>query len=103
MAHRICVNCPLYGQSNGRMRRLGSLSAQAVSRISRSLDDEVRRFQERRLRDDSVYLFFDGVTMKVKGAAGAKMRIVLCAYGIRSDGVRELLSFRKATAGSAAQ
>jgi putative transposase len=79
------------------------LSAQAVSRISRSLDDEVRRFQERRLCDDIVYMFFDGVTMKVKGPAGAKKRMVLCAYGIGLDGVRELLSFRQATAESAAQ
>ncbi len=79
------------------------LSAQAVSRISRTLDAEVRRFHNRPLCDDYVYLFLDGVTMKVKGAAGARKRMVLCAYGIRSDGVRELLSFRQATAESAAQ
>lgn len=79
------------------------LSAQAVSRISRSLDHEVRQFQERQLCDDYSYLFLDGVTMKVKGVAGAKKRMVLCAYGIKSDGVRELFSFRQATSESAAQ
>ena len=70
------------------------LSAQAVSRITRSLDAEVRRFHERRLVDFYEYLFLDGVTLKVKGAAGAKKRMVLCAYGIQADGVRELVSFR---------
>jgi putative transposase len=79
------------------------LSAQAVSRITRSLDAEVRRFHERKLVDFYQYLFLDGVTLKVKGAAEAKKRTVLCAYGIRADGVRELISFRLATAESAAQ
>jgi transposase-like protein len=79
------------------------LSAQAVSRITRSLDREVRRFQERRLSDDYRYLFLDGVTLKVKGAVGVKKKLVLCAYGIKSDGTRELISFRQGTAESEAQ
>lgn len=79
------------------------LSAQSVSRIVRSLDSEVRRFQERRLNDHYRYLFLDGVTIRVKGAGGAKKRMVLCAYGITVDGIRELVSFRQATAESAAQ
>ena len=79
------------------------LSAQAVSRITRSLDREVRRFQERRLNDDYRYLFLDGVTLKVKGAVGVKKKLVLCAYGINSDGTRELISFRQGTAESEAQ
>jgi putative transposase len=79
------------------------LSAQAVSRITRSLDTEVRCFHERRLPDSYLYLFLDGITLKVKGATGVKKRIVLCAYGIGTDGVRELVSFRQASAESAAQ
>jgi transposase-like protein len=79
------------------------LSAQAVSRISRSLDGEVRRFHEQRLADHYQYLFLDGVTLKVKGAVGAKKRLVLCAYSIRTDGVRQLISFRQAPSESEAQ
>jgi transposase-like protein len=79
------------------------LSAQAVSRITRSLDREVRHFQERRLTDNYRYLFLDGVTLKVKGAVGVKKKLVLCAYGIKADGTRELISFRQGTAESEAQ
>jgi putative transposase len=80
-----------------------SLSAQAVSRIVRSLDTEVRRFHQRRLGDDYRYLFLDGITLKVKGAGGVKKRLVLCAYGITVSGLRELVNFRQATAESEAQ
>jgi putative transposase len=79
------------------------LSAQAVSRITRSLDGEVRRFHEQTLADHYQYLFLDGVTLKVKGVVGAKKKLVLCAYGIRTDGKRELISFRQATSESEAQ
>lgn len=79
------------------------ISAQTVSRICRSLDAEVRRYQSRYLLDCYQYLLFDGVVLKVKGAAGVKKRLVLCAYGIRRDGRRELIGFRQATAESEAQ
>jgi putative transposase len=80
-----------------------NLSAQAVSRIVRSLDAEVGHFHQRRLGDDYQYLFFDGITLKVKGTAGVKKRMVLCAYGITAKGLRELVSFRQATGESEAQ
>ena len=79
------------------------LSAQTVSRITRSLDGEVRRFHEQTLADHYLYLFLDGVTLKVKGVVGAKKKLVLCAYGIRTDGKRALISFRQATSESEAQ
>lgn len=79
------------------------VSAQTVSRITRTLDGEVRRFQERPLADHYRYLFLDGVTMKVKQPTGAKKRRVLCAYGITWQGQRELLAFRQARSESAAQ
>ncbi len=79
------------------------LSAQAVSRICRSLDSEVRHFHHRHLDDIYPYLLLDGITLKVKGALGVKKRLVLCAYGISSSGKRELLNFRQASAESEAQ
>jgi len=39
----------------------------------------------------------------MKGIAGAKKRLVLCAYGITATGLREMVSFRQATAESEAQ
>ncbi|MFQ5861481.1 MAG: IS256 family transposase [Dehalococcoidia bacterium] len=80
-----------------------SLSAQSVSRITRSLDAEVRRFQERPLEDRYQYLLLDGITLKVKGAAGVKKRLVLCAYSITPQGQREMISFRQASSESEVQ
>ena len=79
------------------------VSAQTVSSICRSLDQEVARYHRRSLVDAYLYLFLDGITLKVKGPAGVKKRFVLCAYGITLAGTRELLSFRQATAESEAQ
>lgn len=71
------------------------LSAQTVSRIASSLDTQVRLFQNRPLSDMYQYLFFDGISLKVKGAARVHKRQVLCAYGITLLGKREMISFRQ--------
>ena len=73
------------------------VSAQTVSRICRSLDDEVGRYHCQELNDRYGYLLLDGILLKVKGAAEYKHRVVLCAYGITHDGVRELIDFRQAS------
>lgn len=75
-----------------------SVSAQTVSRIVRSLDDEVARFQQEPLADDFRYLLLDGVSMRVKGALEVKRRLVLCAYGITRTGARRLVAFQLARA-----
>jgi putative transposase len=72
------------------------VSAQTVSRVARRLDREVERFHEAPLSDDLLYLFLDGVSLRVKVAAGMKRRMVLCAYGISLAGERRLLDFRLA-------
>jgi transposase-like protein len=91
------------------MRRVGEVlepvlgdkvSPQTVSRIVSSLDREVERYHRRPLKDTYLYLFFDGITLKVKSVVGVKKRLVLCAYGITPQGKRELISFRQATAES---
>lgn len=79
------------------------LSAQSVSRIIRSLDSEVRHFHQRRLLDNYRYLFFDGITLKIKGAGGVQKRFVLCVYGITINGLREMMSFRQSSSESEAQ
>lgn len=79
------------------------ISAQTVSRITRSLDGEVQRYHQRPLEDRYQYLLLDGITLKVKGATGVKKRLVLCAYGLTPQGKRELISFRQAPSESEAQ
>lgn len=72
-------------------------SAQTISRILRGLDGAVQRFHGRPLRDDCVYLFLDGVVLKVRDMRGkVRRRVVLVAYGISSSGRRELLAYRLA-------
>lgn len=68
-------------------------SASTVSKIAKSLDEEVRRYKRQWIGDEFIYLVLDGVTMKVKEAPHATKKLVLCAYGIRDDGVRQLLGF----------
>ena len=73
------------------------VSPQTVSRILRGLDREVQLFWQRPLADIYPYLFLDGISLKVKGAVGRYRRQILCAYGIRRDGKREVISFRQGT------
>jgi len=73
------------------------VNPQTVSRVLRSLDREVELYWRRPLGDVYQYLFLDGICLKVKGVAGSQKRQVLCAYGIRLDGKREIISFRQAT------
>jgi putative transposase len=71
-----------------------SVSAQTVSRIARGLDRDVALFHKQSLQDDIMYLFLDGVSLRVKTAAGMKRHMVLCAYGIGASGERRILDFR---------
>lgn len=69
-------------------------SAQTISNIARSLDEEVMRFHSRPIEDRYLYLFLDAVVLKERTGIGAKKRYVLVAYGIRIDGRREIIDFR---------
>jgi len=66
------------------------------------LDREVERFHRRPLADDVCYLLLDGVSMRIRGAAQVKRRLVLCAYGITVMGERRLLDHRLAKSESQA-
>jgi transposase-like protein len=69
------------------------VSAQTVSNITKSLDIEVQRYHNRKLEDKYLYLFLDGVMLKIKTGFGSKKKAILVAYGIRVDGKRELIDF----------
>ena len=47
-----------------------TVSAQTVSKLTRDLDEAVRQFHQARLSDDYVYLFLDGVSLRVRRPAG---------------------------------
>jgi putative transposase len=70
-----------------------TVSAQTVSKLTRDLDEAVRQFHQARLSDDYVYLFLDGVSLRVRRPTGRKRVQMLVAYGIRQDGRRHLLAF----------
>ena len=45
------------------------------------------------MSDDWVYLFLDGVSLKVRRPCGRQRVQMLVAYGVRADGSRQLLGF----------
>jgi transposase-like protein len=70
-----------------------AVSAQTVSRLTRDLDQAVEQFHQARLEDDWVYLFLDGVSLRVRRPSGRQRVHMLVAYGVRQDGSRQLLAF----------
>jgi len=78
------------------------VSAQTVSKVSRSLDRLVKAFQQARLTDEWVYLFLDGVSLRVRRPAGRQRLQMLVAYGVRADGSRQLLGFLRSAGESQA-
>lgn len=77
-----------------------TISASAVSRITKRLDRNVKGFHQRQLLDEYQFLFLDGITLSVKGSLKAKKILILAAYGITIFGRKELISFRIANAES---
>lgn len=69
------------------------VSAQTVSKLTKSLDGLVRRFRQAPLKDEWAYLFLDGVSLRIRRPAGRKRVQMLVAYGVRRDGTRQLLAF----------
>lgn len=80
-----------------------SLSAGSVSNLTGRLDAQVRAFHARPLQDQYVYLFLDGLHLKARGRKVSptrrrkfqpRKRIVLVAYGVTTQGIKELIGFR---------
>jgi putative transposase len=78
-----------------------SVSAGQVSHLARRLDALVGRFHQRSLEDRYVYLFLDGIYLKsrhvppaFRPVAAARRRVVLAAYGVTRQGIKELIDFR---------
>jgi putative transposase len=78
------------------------VSAQTVSKLSWDLDAAVRQFHQAWLLDEWVYLFLDGVSLRVRRPGGCKRVHMLVAYGVRVDGSRQLLGFLRSSGESQA-
>lgn len=72
------------------------VSAATVSKVTKTLDGEVLKFQNKELLDEYQYILLDGINLKVKEGLKYKKKCVLVAYGITFLGVRETISFRQA-------
>jgi transposase-like protein len=75
-------------------------TAQTVSNLTKTLDGHAQRYHARGLNNRYRFLYLDGVVLRHKGATRALKRIVLCAYGIRHDGVHEMIDFMQANSES---
>lgn len=81
-----------------------------VSRLAKRLDAEVRAFHTRPLTDEYVYVLFDAIYLKARGAPRlihtglrrTRKRIVLVAYGVTRAGIKQIIDFRVANGESEA-
>lgn len=91
----------LQGVSTRRLRSIAQelfgceVSATTVSRTAGYLDEELRQYQTKSLTDDFPFLFLDGIVQKVR-EIGVEKKSMLCALGMKENGVKEMLSFRLA-------
>ncbi|HEX2324109.1 MAG TPA: IS256 family transposase [Chloroflexota bacterium] len=67
------------------------ISKSEVSRLCAVLDDQARVFRTRRLDAEYPYLWQDARYEHVREAGRVRSMAVILAYGVRADGVREVL------------
>ena len=77
-----------------------SVSATTVSRVTAGLQEQVRAWHHRELKDGYQYLILDGISVRIKSPSSTLKRIVLCVYGITPEGRRELIDYRIANSES---
>lgn len=84
------------------MKTLGinSLSKSQVSRMAADLDEHVEQFRHRPLADAGPFTFVAGSALTMKAGEGGRVigAVVLIATGVNTDGRREFLGLRVATA-----
>lgn len=74
-----------------------SFSASTVSRINKSLDEELEKFAARKLEGEYPYVILDARYEKVRQDGAVRSQAVLIAIGINSEGIREVLGVEIAT------
>jgi transposase-like protein len=83
-------------QAGGALATLveDAVSAATVSAVAKALDASVHAFHRRRLVDHYRYLLLDGVSVRIRLVGKVQRRMVLCAYGMTTQGKRELIDFQ---------
>jgi putative transposase len=66
------------------------------------LDQAVTQFHQARLPDDWQYLFWEGVSLRVRRPSGRTRVQLLVVYGVRAEGTRQLLAFPRSSGESQA-
>jgi len=70
-------------------------SAETISNITRQLDTAVQQFHRGPLLDEYLYLFLDGIVLKVRDSARkVRRRMILVAYGVTRAGLRRVLAYQ---------
>ena len=69
-----------------------SFSASSISRINKSLDEELKKFSTRQLDEEYPYLILDARYEKVREDGVIRTRAVMIAIGINWDGRRSILA-----------
>ena len=78
------------------------VSASKVSTVTKELDQAVADYSNGPLDDDFVFLFLDALNVRIRFELKVRSVKLLVAYGIRSDGTRELIGFVRANSESTA-
>ena len=63
----------------------------SVSRVTKSLEEEVRRFQAAPITEPTPYLYLDGTFLNARWARKVENIAVLVAYGVDANGMRTIL------------
>ena len=77
------------------------VSASYVSKVVKELDGAVQAYHHRPVDDGFIFLYLDGLSVRIKVGLKAQRYMLLVAYGVRSDGSREIIGFQKVKSESA--
>jgi len=70
-----------------------SVTAQTTATIAKSLDVELAPFRTIPYQPPHcVFLFFDDIILKIRTGLEAKKKAILVAYGVTTEGKRELIN-----------
>src|SRR3954453_7294415 len=70
---------------------VAAIGKDAVSRLCRGLDEQVRVFRERPLEGRYPYVWLDGKIEKVRERGGVRQKCLVIAYGVHETGRREVI------------
>ena len=70
---------------------LRGLSKDQVSRMCRSLDEQVQIFRERPLEGTYPYLWLDAKIERVREKGGVRQKALVIAYAVHDSGIREVI------------